>query len=154
MNHEDGTDPWLSQRPETPPWDATEYNQLISSGPLLPLLEHYAGIGGSYDQTTIRGAAWQVSSQGANADKCKGNQLQLANVANQGPSCSTWHQAATMYLPSTSYTGCYGGTTSANVSWQASQLQESAIADRANQIGLTDHTRSAHAAQQDSRLVV
>ena len=114
MNHEDGTDPWLSQRPETPPWDAAEYNQLISSGPLLPLLEHYAGIGtmhdkqrrnschvrddedvillmsynlflaGSYDQTTIRGAAWQVSSQGGNADKCTGNQLQLANVANQG----------------------------------------------------------------------
>ena len=114
MNHEDGTDPWLSQRPETPPWDAAEYNQLISSGPLLPLLEHYAGIGtmhdkqrrkvamfvtmkmsfylcpttyffaGSYDQTTIRGAAWKVSSQGANADKCTGNQLQLANVANQG----------------------------------------------------------------------
>ena len=82
------------------------------------------------------GAAWQVSSQGANADKCTGNQLQLANVANQGnayeketyccgheiklarmakdsrviwknvgPSCSTWHQEATMYLPSTPYTG-------------------------------------------------
>nr|XP_040249630.1 protein FAR1-RELATED SEQUENCE 5-like [Aegilops tauschii subsp. strangulata] len=44
--------------------------------------------------------------------------------------------------------GCYGGTTSANISWQASQLQESAIADRAHQIGMTDHTRSAHAAQQ------
>ena len=113
MNHEDGTDPWLSQRPETPPWDATEYSQLISSGPLLPLLDHYAGIGmmhdkqrrnschvrdnedvillmsynlflaGSYDQTTIRGAAWKVSSQGANADKCTGNQLHLANVAHQ-----------------------------------------------------------------------
>ena len=41
-------------------------------------------LAGSYDQTTIRGAAWQVSSQGANADKCTGNQLQLANVANQG----------------------------------------------------------------------
>ena len=26
---------------------------------------------------------------------------------NVGPSCSTWHQAATMYLPSTSYTGEY-----------------------------------------------
>ena len=93
-------------------------------------------LAGSYDQTTIRGAAWQVSSQGANADKCTGNQLQLANVAikvthmkkelivvdmklnlqgwqkthelyrkNVGPSCNTWHQAATMYLPSTPYTG-------------------------------------------------
>ena len=50
MNHEDGTDPWLSQRPETPPWDAAEYNQLISSGPLLPLLEHYAGIGTMHDK--------------------------------------------------------------------------------------------------------
>ena len=45
MNHEDGTDPWVSQRPETPPWDAAEYSQLISAGPLLPLLEQYAGIG-------------------------------------------------------------------------------------------------------------
>ncbi|XBI46127.1 hypothetical protein VPH35_110443 [Triticum aestivum] len=67
---------------------------------------------------------------------------------NVGPSCSTWHQAATMYLPSTSYTGCYSGTTSANLSWQASQLQDSTIADRAHQIGMVDHTRSAHAAQQ------
>ena len=50
MNHEDGTDPWLSQRLETPPWDAAEYNQLISSGPLLPLLEHYAGIGTMHDK--------------------------------------------------------------------------------------------------------
>jgi len=47
--------------------------------------------------------------------------------------------------------GCYGGTTSANISWQASQLQESAIADRAHQIGMTDHTRSAHAAQQGKK---
>ena len=46
---------------------------------------------------------------------------------------------------------CYGGTTSANVSWQASQLQESAIADRAHQIGMTDHTRWAHAAQQGKK---
>ena len=30
---------------ETAPWDATEYSQLISSGPLLPLLEQYAGLG-------------------------------------------------------------------------------------------------------------
>ena len=40
-------------------------------------------------------------------------------------------------------TGYYGGATSANVSWQASQ-----IADRARQFGVTDHTRWAHAAQQ------
>ncbi|XBH68583.1 hypothetical protein VPH35_096697 [Triticum aestivum] len=53
-----------------------------------------------------------------------------------------------MYLPSTSYTGCYGRTTSANVSGQASQLQDSAIAYRAHQIGMTGQIRSAHAAQQ------
>ena len=45
MNHEDGADAWGSQRPETPPWDASEYSQLISAGPLLPLLEQYAGVG-------------------------------------------------------------------------------------------------------------
>ena len=45
MNHKDGADAWGSQMPETPPWDASEYNQLISAGPLLPLLEQYAGIG-------------------------------------------------------------------------------------------------------------
>ena len=50
MNHEDGTDPWFSQRPETPPWDAAEYNQLISAGPLLPLLEQYASIGTMHDK--------------------------------------------------------------------------------------------------------
>ena len=108
MNHEDGTDPWVSQRPETPPWDAAECSQLISAGLLLPLLEQYASIGmmhdnkeknichvrddeddillmsctvifyaGSYDQR-------QVQSQGANADKCTGSQLQLASMANQG----------------------------------------------------------------------
>ena len=49
MNHEDGADPWVSQRPETPPWDAAEYSQLISAGPLLPLLEQYAGIGMMHD---------------------------------------------------------------------------------------------------------
>ena len=54
-------------------------------------------------------------------------------------------------------TNCYHdrrllrGTTSANISWQASQLQESSIADRAHQIGMTDHTRSAHAAQQGKK---
>ena len=45
MNHEDGADAWGSQRPEMPPWDASEYSQLISAGPLLPLLEQYVGIG-------------------------------------------------------------------------------------------------------------
>ena len=45
MNHEDGADAWGSQRPETPPWNASEYSQLISAGPLLPLLEQYAGVG-------------------------------------------------------------------------------------------------------------
>ncbi|XP_044337730.1 uncharacterized protein [Triticum aestivum] len=105
MNHEDGADDWGSQRPETPPpFDASEYSQLISAGPLLPLLEQYAGVG-SYDQNTLRGAPWQVQSQGANADKCTGSQLQLASMANQEPSCSTWNRAAPMYLPSTSYTG-------------------------------------------------
>ena len=113
MNHEDRADPWFSGRPQVPFWDATEYNQLISTGPLLPLLEQYANIGkmhdqkgtvamfvtrkmafylcptmsffaGSYDQNTLRGAPWQVQSQGANTDKCTGSQLQLANVANQG----------------------------------------------------------------------
>jgi len=102
---------------------------------LCPTMSFFTG---SYDQNTFRGAPWQVQSQGANTDKCTGNQLQLANVANQGnacekwkhtgvdmknklakdgkrltsyvgknaePSCSTWHQAAPMYLPSTSYTG-------------------------------------------------
>ena len=40
-------------------------------------------------------------------------------------------------------TGCYDGTTSANVSWQASHN-----ANRVHQFGVTDHTRWAHAAQQ------
>ena len=113
MNHEDGTNPWFSQRPEAPPWDAAEYNQLISTWPLLPLLEQYVNIGmmhdkkgtvamfvtrkmafylcptmsffaGSYDPTTHTGIPWQVQAQGANADRCTGDQLQVANVANQG----------------------------------------------------------------------
>ena len=50
MNHEDDIDPWFSLRPEAPPWDAAEYNQLISAGPLLPLLEQYANIGMMHDQ--------------------------------------------------------------------------------------------------------
>ncbi|XP_037456052.1 uncharacterized protein LOC119326518 [Triticum dicoccoides] len=131
MNHKDGADAWGSQRPETPPWDASEYSQLISAGPLLPLLEHYAGIG-SYDQNTLRGPPWQVQSQGANTDKCTGSQLQLASMANQESSCSTWHQAAPIYLPSTSYTGYYAGGNPAYVSWQASQ-----IAGGARHFGLT-----------------
>ena len=45
MSHGDGTDLFGSQRPETPPWDAAEYSQLISAGPMLPLLGQYAGIG-------------------------------------------------------------------------------------------------------------
>ncbi|XP_037481559.1 uncharacterized protein LOC119359488 [Triticum dicoccoides] len=53
-----------------------------------------------------------------------------------------------MYLPSTSYTGCYGATTSANVSWKASQLQDNVIADRAHQNGMTNQIRSAHVTQQ------
>lgn len=137
MNHEDGADDWGSQRPEMPPpFDALEYSQLISAGPLLPLLEQYAGVG-SYDQNTLRGALWQVQSQGANADKCTGSQLQLqlASMANQEPSCSTWNQAAPMYLPSTSYTGYYAGGDPANVSWQASQ-----IPGGSRHYGVTDHT--------------
>ena len=81
---------------------------------MLPLLEQYAGIGtmhdkkegtvamfvtrnmpfylchtmsffaGSYDSTTLTGIPWQVQSQGANTDKCTGDQLQVDNVANQG----------------------------------------------------------------------
>ena len=47
--------------------------------------------------------------------------------------------------------GCYGGTTSANVSWQASQLQANAIADRAQQIGMTNQIRLAHAAKQGKK---
>ena len=49
MNHEDGADTWGSQRPEMPPWDASKYSQLISAGPLLALLEQYAGIGTMHD---------------------------------------------------------------------------------------------------------
>ena len=48
---------------------------------LCPTISFFAG---SYDQTTVRGAPLQVQSQGANADKCTCNQLQVANVANQG----------------------------------------------------------------------
>jgi hypothetical protein len=119
MNHEDGTDPWFFGRPQAPPWDAIEYNQLISAGPLLPLLEQYATIGtmrdqkvtvdmfvdlemafylcttmtlftGSYDTTTQAGIPWQVATQGAIGDRYAGDQLQVANVANQG-NAKKWH---------------------------------------------------------------
>ena len=39
MNHEDGN----------APSDTAKYSQLISAGPLLPLLEQYAGIGMMHD---------------------------------------------------------------------------------------------------------
>ena len=45
-------------------------------------------------------------------------------------------------------TGYYDGTTSASVSWKASQLQDGSIADRACQIAMTNQIRSAHAAEQ------
>ena len=38
----------------------------------------------SYDPTTHTGIPWQVQAQGANADRCTGDQLQVANVENQG----------------------------------------------------------------------
>jgi hypothetical protein len=47
--------------------------------------------------------------------------------------------------------GCYGGTTTANVSWKASPLQAIAIPDRAQQIEVTDQLRLAHAAQQGKK---
>ena len=53
MTHKGGAGDWGSQRPETAPWDATEYSQLISSGPLLPLLEQYAGVGMMRDNKRI-----------------------------------------------------------------------------------------------------
>ena len=46
---------------------------------------------------------------------------------------------------------CYGGTTSTNISWQASPLQANTIADIAHQIGMTNQIRSAHAAQQGKK---
>ena len=39
---------------------------------------------GSYDTTTHIGIPWQVPTQGTNADRCTGDQLQVANMANQG----------------------------------------------------------------------
>ena len=53
MNPRDGPDPWFSGQPQAPPWDAIEYNQLISVGPLLPLLEQYAGIGTMRDEKSV-----------------------------------------------------------------------------------------------------
>ncbi|XP_044404556.1 uncharacterized protein [Triticum aestivum] len=70
-------------------------------------------------------------------------------MANQGPSCSTWHQPAPMYLPSTSYTAYYAGGDTANVPWQASQ-----IAGGARHFGVTDHTRWPNAAQQEPTTTV
>ena len=61
MNREGGADAWGSQRPETPHWDAAEYSQLISAGPLLPLLEQYAGVGMMRDNK--RGAQLPSSQQ-------------------------------------------------------------------------------------------
>ena len=113
MNHEDRADPWFYGRPQAPSWDAIEYNQLISAGPLLPLLEQYASLGtmhhqkrtvdmfvdfkmvfylcstmtlfaGSYNTNTRAGVPWQVGTRGAIGDIYTGIQLQVANVANQG----------------------------------------------------------------------
>ena len=39
---------------------------------------------GSYDTTTQAGIPWQVATQGAIGDRYAGDQLQVANVANQG----------------------------------------------------------------------
>ena len=36
---------------------------------------------GSYDTTTQTGIPWQVPTQRANADRCTGDQVQVANVA-------------------------------------------------------------------------
>jgi len=112
MNHEDGTDPWFSQRLQALPFDLIEYNQLISAGPLLPLLKQYANLGtmhdkkwtvdmfvglkmafylcttmslfaGSYETNTQAGIPWQVATQGAIGDRYTGDQLQVANMANQ-----------------------------------------------------------------------
>jgi len=113
MNPGDGTNPWFSGQPQAPPWDAIGYNELISAGPLLPLLEQYANIGtmreekvtfnmfvdmkmafflcitmslfiGSYDTTTPPGISWQVATQGAIDNRDARDQLQVAHVANQG----------------------------------------------------------------------
>ncbi|XP_037450948.1 uncharacterized protein LOC119321313 [Triticum dicoccoides] len=70
-------------------------------------------------------------------------------MANQGPSCSTWHQPAPMYLSSTSYTAYYAGGDTAIVPWQASQ-----IAGGARHFGVTDHTRWPNAAQQEPTTTV
>ena len=48
---------------------------------LCPTMSFFAG---SYDPTTRTGIPWQVQTQGANADRCTGDQLQVSNVANQG----------------------------------------------------------------------
>ena len=62
MNQKDGADHWLSQNPAMHPWDASEYNQLIFAGPLLPLLEQYVSMGTVNDQKkgqlSCYGGAW------------------------------------------------------------------------------------------------
>ena len=45
-------------------------------------------------------------------------------------------------------TGCYSGSTTTIVSWQASPLHAIGIADRAQQIEVTDQLGLAHEAQQ------
>ena len=39
---------------------------------------------GSYNMNTQAGVSWQVGTRGAIGDRYTGNQLQVANVANQG----------------------------------------------------------------------
>ena len=48
---------------------------------LCPTMSFFAG---SYEPSTHTGIPWQVQAQGANADRCTGDQLQVANMANQG----------------------------------------------------------------------
>ena len=49
---------------------------------------------GSYDTTTHIGIPWQVPTQSTNADRCTGDQLQVANVANQG---NTYEKSTLMW---------------------------------------------------------
>ena len=48
--------------------------------------------------------------------------------------------------------GCYGGTTPAKVSWQASPLHAIGIADTSHQIEVTHQLRLAHAAQHGKKM--
>ncbi|XP_044978961.1 uncharacterized protein LOC123446407 [Hordeum vulgare subsp. vulgare] len=54
MTPGDGTNSWFARQPQAPPWDALEYNKLISAGPLLPRMQQYANIG-------YGGIPWKVS---------------------------------------------------------------------------------------------